>query len=140
MSDKAATNKAKSGDGMSRDQLVRAHFDSYSDLTWKQHLEPKFDDYDVDADSMRGYRQQWNAYTEKRDWAWWVQNTAQMSTDELKAEMAKCHEEIAAIDMRRSARDPAQTQSAFQAILNGDSLGKDRLLELAPTRTKTREM
>ena len=36
MSDKAKA--AKPGEGMTREQLVRVHFDAYSDLAWKEHL------------------------------------------------------------------------------------------------------
>lgn len=128
----------KPGEGMTREQLIRAHFDAYSDLAWKEHLEPKFERSGLGADAMRDYRQQWNAYTEKRDWAWWQNEVANVSSDDLKAEMAKCHEKIEAIDMRRLTRDIAR--SAFQAILSGDSLSNDRSPELAPARTKTREM
>jgi hypothetical protein len=137
MSDKAKA--AKPGEGMTREELVRAHFDAYSDLAWKRYLEPKFEQCDLDADSMRRYRQEWNAYTEKRDWAWWQNNIMNVSNDELKAEMAKRHQEIEAIDMRRSTRDRDDAQSAFRAILSGDGLDKDSSLELAPVRTKTRE-
>jgi hypothetical protein len=139
MSDKGKA--ARPGVGMTREQLVRAHFDGYRDLIWKEVLEPKFDDYDLNADSMRQYRQQWNAYTEKRDWAWWVQNAARMSNNELKSDIAECHDKIEAIDGRRLPPElRKRVQSAFQEILNGDNLDKDRSIELAPARTKSREM
>ena len=51
MSDKAKA--VKPGEGMTREQLVRAHFDAYSDLAWKEHLEPKFERSGLDADAMR---------------------------------------------------------------------------------------
>jgi hypothetical protein len=136
MSDKVTAHKP--GEGMTREQLVRAHFDAYSDLTWKQYLEPKFDQYHLDADAMREYRRQWNAYTEKRDWAWWQDNVANDSNDKLQAEIASCRGKIEAIDMRRLTHDIAR--SAFQAILSDDSLSDDRSPELAPVRAKTREM
>jgi hypothetical protein len=139
MSDKAKA--AKPGEGMTREQLVRAHFDAYRDLIWKEDLEPKFLRYDLGADDMRRYRQEWNAYTEKRDWAWWVQNAAQVSNDELRADIAECHEKIEAIDERRLPPElRKRVQSAFQEILNGDSLGNDRSPDLTLARTKTREM
>jgi hypothetical protein len=131
----------KPGEGMTREQLVRAHFDAYSDLAWKEHLEPKFERSGLGADAMRDYRQQWNAYTEKRDWAWWVQNAAQMSNDELRADIAECHEKIEAIDERRLPPEiRKRVQIAFQEILNGDSLSNDRSHDHTPARTKTREM
>jgi hypothetical protein len=136
MSDKAKA--VKPGEGMSREQLVRAHFEAYNDLAWKEHLEPKFERSGLSADAMRDYRQQWNAYTEKRDWAWWQNEVANVSSDDLRAGMAKCQENIEAIDMRRLTRDIAR--SAFQVILTGDSFSNDRSPELAPARTKTREM
>ena len=85
MSDKAKA--AKSGEGMTREQLVRAHFAAYSDLTWKQYLEPKFDDYNLDADAVREYRRQWNAHTEKRDWQWWQNHVKDDRTKSCRARL-----------------------------------------------------
>jgi hypothetical protein len=139
MSDKATA--AKPGEGMTREQLVRAHFDAYSDLAWKQYLEPDFERSGLGADAMRDYRQQWNAYTEKRDWAWWQNEVANVSNDDLKAEMAKCHQKIETIDKRRLPPELLKPlQGAFQKILNDDGIGKDRSQELTPVRAKTREI
>lgn len=134
------SGKTKPGEGMSRDQLVRANFDAYSDLAWKEILEPKLLRYDLDPDAMRDYRQQWNAYTEKRDWAWWQDHVAQEPDEQLKAEIAECQEKIETIDKQRSPHERVYAQSAFQAILNGDALGNDRPLDLTHAPTKTREM
>jgi len=138
MSDKARA--VEPGEGMTREQLVRAHFNAYGDLTWKEHLEPKFEQAGLDADSMRRYRQEWDAYTEKRDWAWWQNNVANDSNDKLQGEIARCHEEIEAIDRRRASRARDHGSSAFQDILSGDNLDRGRSPEVAPARTKTQVM
>ena len=52
---------------MSRDQLVRANFDAYSDLEWVKNLEPKFRQYHLDAEALRHYREAWNAHTWRRE-------------------------------------------------------------------------
>jgi hypothetical protein len=133
-----ATSPKNAGEGMTREQLVRAHFDAYSDFAWKRHLEPDLVRYDLGADAMGRIRQLWNLYTERRDWAWWVDNVSDLSDDKLKAGAAKCRATIEAIEKPRSPRE--SIQSAFQAILNGDDLDKRRSPGLPPARTKTQEM
>src|SRR5262249_40107056 len=118
MSENGKTNTPQPGEGMNREQLVQAHFRAYGDLTWKRHLEPEFDQHGSDANFMWRYRLSWNLYNEKNNWPSWQINVANVSNDELKAEIAMCHEEIAAIDSQRSPHERVYAQSAFQAILN----------------------
>jgi hypothetical protein len=136
------TDRVKSGAQkleMSREQLVRAHFDAYSDLVWAQSLEPKFTEYDLDPESMLRYRDQWNAHTEKRDWEWWQNHVKNWSNDKLKAEIAECMEEIKALGMRQPGRDQATTGGhTFHDIVNRAGDGERSTPE--PTLTKGRKM
>lgn len=86
---------------MKREQLVRAHFDAYSDLVWAEDLEPKFRAQGVTGAALEGFRAAWDRYTERRDWEWWQEHTAKTSNATLAKEIEECREEIAAIGLRR---------------------------------------
>jgi hypothetical protein len=139
MTDKSKPAAATHGREMSRDELIRAHFDAYSDLVWAKDLEPRFREYDLDVDSMRHYREGWNAHTEKRDWAWWQDHVKNWSNDKLNAEIAECTEEIKALGMRQPGRDQATTGGqTFRDIVNRADDSERGTPE--PTLTKGRKM
>lgn len=139
MTDKSKPVAAKHGKEMSRDELIRAHFDAYSDLVWAKDLEPKFREYDLDADSMRHYREAWNAHTEKRDLDWWQDRVKNSSNDESKAEIAECKEEITALGMLQPGRDQATTGGqTFHDVVN--RAGDSERGTPEPTLTKGRKM
>jgi hypothetical protein len=126
---------------MSREQLVRANFEAYGDLVWAQN-EPKFrEEYHLDPEAMRRYREAWNAHSEKRDWEWWQRRVANQPDTELKAEIAECMAEIKAIERRLPARHQATTDGqTFHDILNRAGDGERITPEPALTPTKEREM
>jgi len=139
MIDRAKPAAAKPGQEMSREQLVRAHFDAYSDLVWAEHLAPKFTEYGLAPESMRRYREAWNAHTEKRDWAWWQDHVKDWSNNKLKAEIAEWMDEIKALGTRQAVRDQATTGGqTFHDIVNraGDCERGTR----EPTLIKGKEM
>jgi hypothetical protein len=137
MSDKTkATNPSE---GMSREQLVREHFELHRDWTWMFELGPRFKDYNPSPEAMRHFWEAWVAFTEDRDWEHWRNDaTRHSSNEELQAEIRKLREDIKAFDSERSPRAGLHAESAFQAILSGDGSGNDRSHELAPARAKTR--
>jgi hypothetical protein len=123
---------------MSREQLVRANFEAYGDLVWAQN-EPKFREYHLDPESMRRYREAWNAHTEKRDWEWWQRRVANQPDTELKAEIAECMAEIKAIERRLPARDQADpSRQTFRDILYQTSGPPASDLTQTQTRSKDR--
>jgi len=123
---------------LSRHELVRAHFDAYGDLAWAQN-EPKFREYHLDPESMRRYREAWNAHTEKRDWEWWQRRVANQPDTELKAEIAECMAEIKAIERRLPARDQADpSRQTFRDILDQTSGPPASDLTQTQTRSKDR--
>jgi len=117
MNDKVKTQTQE----MSRDQLVRANFEAYRDLEWAKNMEPKFRRYDVNAEGMRHFRNEWNAHTEENDWTWWRKRVETQPDQQLKAEIAECMEEIKALQMRQSAHEPTQgVGRTFLQILSAD--------------------
>ena len=121
---------------MTRQQLVRAHFDVFSDLAWAKDLEPKFRSCGLSADEMRPYRDQWNAYSEKRDWDWWQNHTKNRSDASLRAEIAERKAAIKALDTSRQASGNSKHQ-AFQRILGSQS--EQPAAEPTRTHVKTPE-
>src|SRR5262249_28403038 len=79
---------------MDRDELIRVHFDAYSDLVWVKDLEPKFKAARLDTAEMEEYREAWRGHTEARDWDWWLDKVKGMSNVELQREIAECRAEI----------------------------------------------
>lgn len=137
MNDKVTSGAAKPE--MSRDQLVRAHFEVQRDLHWETTLEPRFRRHHVDADAMRHYREAWNVFSEDRDWNWWKDEARHSSNEELKTEIAECMEEIKALGMRQPGRDQATTGGeTFHDIVNRAGDGERGTPE--PTLTKGRKM
>jgi hypothetical protein len=123
---------------MSRDQLVRANFEAYRDLQWAKNLEPKFEQYDLNAEGIRHFRKEWNAHTEENDWAWWQKRVKNESDGKLKAEIAECLAEIKAIEACRPVLGPIEAVGrAFLKILNGDN--GQPLAEPTQTEIRTRE-
>ena len=99
---------------MDRDQLIRAHFDAYSDLVWVTDLEPKFRPYNLDTAQLKEFRQAWNRHTEARDWSWWLENVKSVPDAKLQQEIAECRAEIAAF-----RKEPDTERQRFQRILDG---------------------
>jgi hypothetical protein len=54
---------------ISTDQLVRAHFDAYTDWAWVRDIEPICRPHKLSADEMRDCRAEWNALAEQKYWA-----------------------------------------------------------------------
>jgi hypothetical protein len=121
---------------MTREQLVRAHFEAFSNLEWAKYLEPKFRLCGFGEDEMLRYRDDWNAYTKKRDWKWWQNHTKTCSDEKLRAEIVECRAAIKALGTPAQASDRASHQ-AFKRILGSDTVQPDA--EPAPTPVKTRE-
>jgi hypothetical protein len=139
MTDRAKSAAAKQGQEMSRDDVVRAHFEVQRDLHWVATLEPRFRGHTPNPDAMRHYREAWNAFAEDRDWSWWKEEARHYSNDELKAEITECMAEINALGMRQSARDQATTGGqTFHDIANRAGDGERGTPE--PTLTKGRKI
>ena len=124
---------------MSRDELVCAHFDAYSDLEWVKNLEPKFRRYHLDADELRHHREAWYAHTEKRDWEWWQDHVKGCSNEKLMAEIDECMAEIKSLEMRQLAPDEAAktARRSLKEILNSDAVQPSA--EPTHTQTKSKE-
>ncbi|SRR5579871_1240335 len=71
----------------SREQLVRRNFEAYRDLTWFEHLEPKYREIGIGGKQLQAIRKAWNEHTEKRDWAWWQKKTARTPSGRLEDEI-----------------------------------------------------
>jgi hypothetical protein len=125
---------------MSRDDLVRAHFEVHRDLEWSKELEPKFREYNASPDAMRHYREAWIVFMEDRDWEYWRDDvTRRSSNEELKAEVAERVAEIKGLEMRQSARDQATTGGqTFHDIVN--RAGDSERGTPEPTLTKGKQM
>jgi hypothetical protein len=135
-------DKLKSGaqePQMSREQLVRAHFEAYRDLMWADAMEPRLKGYDLNSDAMKPYREAWNAFVKERDWDWWWDETRRISNEELKAEIGDCLKELKSREMRQSGRDQATNGGrTFHDIVNRAGDGERSTAE--PTLTKGRKM
>ena len=100
---------------MDRDQLIRAHFDAYSDFAWVTYLEPWLSQYKLDAAEMKEYREAWKGHAEARDWDWWQEKVKGMSDADLQREIAECHAEI---DAFRKRQEPCHER--LHRIMGGD--------------------
>jgi hypothetical protein len=98
---------------MDRDQLIRAHFDAYSDFAWVTDLEPWLSQYKLDAAEMKEYREAWNRHTHARDWDWWQEEVKSMPDAQLQQEIA---ERRAEIDAFRNVRETDRER--FQRVLH----------------------
>jgi hypothetical protein len=112
---------------MDRDELIRAHFDAYTDLLWVTNLEPKFKAAHWDAGEMKEYREAWKGHTEIRDWDWWLEKVKDIPNTELLRDIAECH---AQIDTFRKGTETDRER--FQRIM----AGKD---EKQPVQQVTKE-
>jgi hypothetical protein len=122
---------------MDRMELVRAHFDAYSDLEWAKELEPKLRAEGVEGASLDGCRKVWKSYSEERDWGWWIDSTRKQSDAELKEGIQECRAEISVIVSQRQGKN---AQGAFQGILNGTHDAGMEPQELSKIRDTGREM
>jgi hypothetical protein len=136
------TDRVKSGvqkPEMSREQLVRTHFEVHRDLEWSKELEPRFRKYNPNPDAMRHYREAWVVFMEDRDGDEWWDLMRKVSNDELKREIAGCVAELKALGMRQPGRDKATTGGrTFHDIVNRGGDGERGTPE--PTLTKGRKM
>jgi hypothetical protein len=82
---------------MSREELVRAHFEAFAELTWAKELKPKIRKRGADEAKMESLRTQWMRHTEQRDWGWWQEEVKQFSNNELQAGIRKCESKMDAI-------------------------------------------
>jgi hypothetical protein len=124
-----------------RNQLVRANFEAYRDLKWADAIEPRLKGHDLNSDEMKAYRDEWNAFVEKRDWDWWRHETRRSSNEELKAEIAECMDEIKALGARHVVRDRATTGgSTLHDIINRAGDGERIAPEPMLTPSKGRDM
>jgi hypothetical protein len=125
---------------LNRGELVRVHFELYRDLYWSQEMEPKFKGLNPSPDAMRHYREAWDVFIEDRDWEHWRNDeTRRCSTDELRAEIAVYNAEIKALEMRRSARGPADTERpSLKDILSGNAVQPAAELVYSLTRSMER--
>jgi hypothetical protein len=122
---------------MSREQLVRAHFEAHCDLAWAEALGPKFNDYRMGANSMAQYRGAWNAFVKSRDWAWWQDEVKDSSNAELEKERTECLDKIKTLGAQPRQRDTAVPGGpAFHDILNREESAGERRAEPMPTLTK----
>lgn len=99
---------------MDRDELIRAHFDAYTDLLWVTNLEPKFKAAQLDAGEMKEYLDAWKGHTENRDWDWWLEKVKSIPNAELQRDIAECHAEI---DTFRKGMETDRER--FQRIMAG---------------------
>jgi hypothetical protein len=138
------TDRVKSGaqkPEMSREQLVRAHFEAHRDLMWADAMEPRLKGYDLNGDAMKPYREAWNAFVEKRDWEWWRDETRRSTNDELKAEIGDCLRELKSREMRQSVHGRADTgRQSFYEILNREESTEARRTEPMQTLSKEKQM
>ena len=124
-----------------RDQLIRRHFEAMRDLIWAETLEPKFREYRVDAATMKTFREAWNHYAEKRDWAWWQNEAKSDSNDHLEDMLMDCFEKLDAIGMLQWKRDNrGGEQEKFHRILEGRDDKEEKRQEPSRTRDDGMEM
>jgi hypothetical protein len=123
----------------SRDELIRADFEAYRDLTWWETLEPRFREQGIDASAMAGFREAWNRHAENRDWAWWQNEAKHYSDAELDGMRKDCIELLDAIGVLQSRRDKAaREQEAFRQVLSGTRKKEEKPQE--QSKDKGREM
>ncbi len=111
---------------MDRNQLIRANFNAYRDLTWVKELEPRFRPYRLSAAELKAYRDAWNRYTEARDWAWWLDNAKETSDATLRQEIAACKAEIDALRQQSPSQEGGVTGTLAKQLGSANSTAQPK--------------
>jgi len=105
---------------MSREDLIRRHFEAMRDLTWFEKLLPKFQRHGVNSEMLETYREAWNRHAEKNDWVWWQQEAKGDSTERLQDMLMDAIDNLNAVGMLQWSE-----QAKLKRILEGSNDGSD---------------
>jgi uncharacterized small protein (DUF1192 family) len=106
---------------MTRNQLVRMHFETIRDWRWLTDHEPIFRELNPSPEAMHHYREAWHVFIEDRDWEYWRhQGTKDLSNDELKKKIAGIKSEIERLQPHQPVHEQADAcRQSLGEILSG---------------------
>jgi hypothetical protein len=78
----------------SRDEVICAYFDAYSEFQWVTKVEPKFKAALWEPAEIEDFRGAWMALAEAKEWDWWREKVIGKSEADLERDIADLRAQI----------------------------------------------